>query len=441
VQQPDRVIPDPAPRRAAIHAVTATVIAALIGTAALLYVAPAGEADRFGLDAEAAQPFARALASTDRPPPLSRTAFVWSFRGLVSLAWLGWGAVVILNSRHSVYGWRTACVLVSATALVAAVACPPVLSNDVYGYVAFARVPLFYGLNPYDAPRAALEAVGDPAARLIIWNAPIPYGPLWTMIATAMAAVGAAGDLSLFGEAVAHKLLAGASLVVASVASAVVAERSAPGKGVVTLLAVGLNPLLVLEGPGSGHNDLIMLAFMMAGAALDRPPRRSACALFLGLAVAIKPTALAAVPLLMCASWFDLGQDRWRRVTWIVFLAMAPSLVLSLPYGGPLSLFHASAGRVALGNQPAQLLAGGMLVLAALAWGCWVIRTDRRPNATVWLSAWVPVALVLALIVSPVPFPWYLSWASLPALAGWDARHRTLIVSTSVLGLAYYWLR
>ena len=58
------------------------------------------------------------------------------------------------------------------------VACPPMLSGDALAYVAYGRLPGLHGLNPYLDGRQALAALGDPSARFLVWDTPLPYGPV-----------------------------------------------------------------------------------------------------------------------------------------------------------------------------------------------------------------------------------------------------------------------
>src|SRR5204863_5851009 len=92
---------------------------------------------------------------------------------------------------------------------------------------------------------------------------PSGYGPVWTLIS--MALWGCLGWASAFWQLFGIKLLAATALLAAALAGRAIAERLEPGRGNLALLAIGLNPLFVLEGPGNGHNDLLMFALFMAG--------------------------------------------------------------------------------------------------------------------------------------------------------------------------------
>ena len=60
---------------------------------------------------------------------------------------------------------------------------PPLISQDVFGYLAFARMGALHGLDPYTQIPA--EAALDPVFGFIGWPfLHSPYGPLFTSPAT-----------------------------------------------------------------------------------------------------------------------------------------------------------------------------------------------------------------------------------------------------------------
>jgi alpha-1,6-mannosyltransferase len=192
-----------------------------------------------------------------RYPPYSR----------ISASSLIWGAIGLL----------VACVL----------AAPVLLSHDAYSYVDYARLGVVHGLNPYVHPPAA--APFDPAYTRVTWiDATSAYGPLFTLatyplawlpIELAVAALKATAALSVLGIA----------LLVA---------RLAPGRGLSPLAAaafVALNPVVLLQVVGGGHNDAIamLLATLAIGAILAGREAGGGAAFVAAAAIKV-PTGLAA---------------------------------------------------------------------------------------------------------------------------------------------------
>ncbi len=134
---------------------------------------------------------------------------------------------------------------------------PPLISQDVFGYLAFARLGALHGLDPYT--HVAAEAPTDAIFRFIGWpfqNS--PYGPLFTLASYAIAPLGLAGGLWAF------KAIA----VVSSLGAVALIARAAGRLGQSPVWAaafVGLNPVLLVLAVGGAHNDtLLMLALSAA---------------------------------------------------------------------------------------------------------------------------------------------------------------------------------
>jgi hypothetical protein len=217
------------------------------------------------------------------------------------------------------------------------------------------------------------------------------------------------------------------------------AERLEPGRGPLTLVAIGLNPLLLIEGPIGGHNDLIAAFFVMSAAALSTARRVPPAWLSIGLAVATKATALAVIPLLAIAHWARARPaDRWTGLVWLLVLTLLPTLLLSMAFGGPIVLADVVNSRLGVTEPTGSAVwpARGVLALA-FAVAAWLVRSDPRGS---WVGGWVVVACVLGLAGTTLRFPWYLVWAMAPVLTSWDERHRMLITVVSTCAFLLTWL-
>jgi alpha-1,6-mannosyltransferase len=194
-------------------------------------------------------------------------------------------------------GARAAPAAAIAIAIVAAhvafVLGPPLLSQDVFGYLGFARMGALHGLDPYT--HVAAEASYDPTFELVGWPYQhSPYGPLFTLASYATAPLGlAAGVWAL--KIVSALASLGAVALLARAASSI--GRS--GKWAAAF--VGLNPVVLELGVGGAHNDtLVMLAIAAAlalGAGARTRARASAAALAAG--VGVKLSAGLALPFLV----------------------------------------------------------------------------------------------------------------------------------------------
>jgi hypothetical protein len=176
---------------------------------------------------------------------------VW-VAGLI-LLFLGYLVAIRVTQRASVSSW-----LVLAFGLVFGVTLIwlyPVTATDLFSYVMRARVQVVYGANPMTAPPGRFP--DDPLLPFVgEWkNSLSPYGPAWELLAGAVAALGFTGAVS---GALAYKVVALLAYLVC-----MAALFWGTGGDSTALLFFAWNPLVLLQGLGNGHNDLVMLAWLV----------------------------------------------------------------------------------------------------------------------------------------------------------------------------------
>lgn len=187
---------------------------------------------------------------------------------------------------------RIAIALVAIVNLIVFVG-PVLISTDVFSYIAYARMAVVHGVNPYIHGPHAIE--GDLIYKYVgtDWlKATSAYGPLYTLISYPIAPLGKIA--SVWGMKV--------EALAASAACLALTWRCAKQRGlnpVPALLLVGANPLWVIYGFGGEHNDLIMIAFMLAAVsfALGEQDVRAGTSIMLG--AFIKATAIAMLPFML----------------------------------------------------------------------------------------------------------------------------------------------
>jgi hypothetical protein len=419
----------------------AGVLVSVGALALLLYVAPSDYRDGWwGFEPGGARMYLEAAGLSLDISPLGRATFIWTFRALLILAWLSWLVAIASAYRGARLTRAWAATVVIVPTFVLALVGPPVLSFDVFGYVSYGRLVYLHGLNPYENGRAALELAGDPSASFLFAPGFVPYGPVWPLL---VAALGPIGSLAgLFGEVLVHKLLAATALIVTAAAGARVAGISEPGRGQLTLLAIGLNPLFLIEGAVGGHNDMLAVALLMCAAAFSVGSRHRLGALSVGLAIATKATALGVLPLILFDRWIHVDrQRRAREMLSVAALTVGPVIALSYVFGGPGVLVGVVRERVGIVGPagPAAWLGRGLL-LAAVVWGFLIIRSRNTAVRESWITAWVVVSAAIILTSTTLRFPWYLMWPLAPALVRWDERHRILITGAAVCSVLVTWL-
>jgi hypothetical protein len=305
---------------------------------------------------------------------------------------------------------------------------PPLISQDVFGYLSFARLGALHGLDPYT--HVAAEAPTDAVYAFVGWPfLHSPYGPLFTLASYATAPLGLAGGLWAF-KAVA---------VTSSLGAVALIARAARRLGHSPLWAaafVGLNPVLLELAIGGAHNDTLILLSLAAALALSAgaSPRFRAAAVSLVAGIGIKVTAGLVLPFLI------LAPPRTRER-----LSVAAAAGLSLLALAALGLIgfgsHALGFLNAVGEQqqlvathsiPAETarlvgLSGTPtwwrhvfvgLFVAVLAGALW--RTARGGDWRV-AAGWTTLALLLS---TAWLLPWYVIWALPLAAVSGDRRLR-----------------
>jgi hypothetical protein len=192
---------------------------------------------------------------------------------------------------------RWAIALVAALQLIV-FAGPILISTDVFSYIAYARMAVEHGLNPYTHGPIAIHH--DPIFRYVgrDWDrVATAYGPLYTLLSYPLAPLGVVG--ALWGM----KLEA----LLASAGTLALTWRCARARGldpVLAILVLGANPLYALYALGGAHNDLIMMLAMMAAVSLmvvGTPSRRreAGAAMWVVAGALIKATVAVLLPFMI----------------------------------------------------------------------------------------------------------------------------------------------
>ena len=424
--------------RLAIAVALSLVVAGLVGFVAWQYVMPADARAVFGLNPQGVARFRAAYGVA--PAPVTPATFSTGLQVSLGAIWVSYLLFVGLGAAGAPLSPRlsgAAAIGAVLTVLAVAVLCPPSLSVDAYAYAGYGRMAVVHGLNPHVVSKARLVGLGDETAPFLFGDFASPYGPLWT--ALSIGVVGALRGAGLFAQVLAMKLIAaGALLGMAAAGAALGARSAAPERRPFVFCAIALNPLLVIEGAGNGHNDLAMMALVLAALVALASRRHHLAALCVGCAAAIKFVPLLLLPWIGAAAVRHAAPRRALRVAATVGLVGVAPLVLSyLPFWAGLQTFaglHAQLGDragSAATDGPLSLLARLATVGTFVGLSIWVA---ARPEVERVSQAWVIIAGVLLFSTVRELFPWYIAWPLAPALARWDRRNAA--ASFAVLGLA-----
>jgi hypothetical protein len=172
---------------------------------------------------------------------------------------------------------------------------PVLLSTDVFSYIAYARMGVEHGLNPYT--HGPIAITHDPIYHYVghDWKkVETAYGPLYTLISYPFGLLGVTG--AVWGM----KLVA----MLASAGTLALTWRCARTRGfnpVTALLLVGANPLYVIYALGGAHNDLLMMLLMMVAVTLTFARRDASAAATVVAGALVKATVAALLPFMILA--------------------------------------------------------------------------------------------------------------------------------------------
>jgi hypothetical protein len=336
-------------------------------------------------------------------------------------------------------------VLISIAALNALVLiAPPLLSSDLFSYIAYGRLGATYGINPYLHGPNLISY--DPLYQWIgaQWtHTPTVYGPLFTALSYPLAGLGIAANVF------AYKGIAALSVL----AIVVLVWRSARLRNMDPIKAValvGLNPVIVVYGVGGGHNDMLMLAILVAAIYVLLRQRDGTGGAMIIAATAVKLTAGMLLPFAIAAGAGRrvASSDSARLITGAIVAAIAFGVLGLVMFGsGPLHLLgtlqgiqggggiHSIPGFIlgALGLSRFNAALGTVLHIAYAISLVYLIRRVWRGELD-WITAagWAVVGL---LISAGLLMPWYIAWLIPLAALSSDRRLWLTAIALTSLGL------
>jgi hypothetical protein len=329
----------------------------------------------------------------------------------------------------------------------------PRLSQDIFSYMAHGYLGQLPHGNPFLLPAEAAgnTAIG-PQLAAYGWHPEngigiTPYGVLWTRLE--MLVMGITSDVPT------ALLLLKALVVAASLGTAFLIwcflGRTNPRFQMLGTLTYLWNPLVVVEFAGEGHNDSVLIAFVLTilVACAAKRPAASVAALLLGVLVKYLPVMF--VPAVLAYLWRTRRGTRGLALQIFIglLIGVGVAVILYLPLwvgsetfqgllvrGQPIS----SASPVGalnwfLRHTPFGSMSGpltlALVTIPALGFMLWA---SIRVRDIVGLGrALAQVSLAFVLVASPDYWPWYVG---LPvALAAAASPDKSLLWITLLLSL------
>jgi hypothetical protein len=347
---------------------------------------------------------------------------------------------------------------------------PRLFSKDVLSYLVYGRAFGAYGLNPYTTNPINMQY--DFNFRLIDWHDAVSvYGPVWTLLCTALyKVVHPVATTHIWGYVIGFRLLALAFHLGSVVLVWYILGRLRPREQVAGTIFYAWNPLTLIEFAGNGHNDVVLVFFLLAALAAHMAERRrpALVALCLALSVLTKFITLLIVPAYALLLWRSAPDLRARLIAWgkAAGIGLVACVLLWAPFAAALrhpGFLVTSSAASAYDNSLLELVYWSLRHLFAavlpvtrsdelantivktlgrlafvIIWGVLTWRS-RTTVGFIHASFWILFAyLVLA---TPWFWPWYVTWlVSLAPLTGERrATAATFTFSASVLVLYVLW--
>jgi alpha-1,6-mannosyltransferase len=304
---------------------------------------------------------------------------------------------------------------------------PPLLSQDVFSYIAYARLGVEHGLSPYT--HSPIDIPSDPVFGFAgSKDAVSVYGPAFTLLTYPLSGLGVAGAYWVL------KVIAAA----ASLGVVALVWRTAERLGrdpVAPALLVGLSPLVLVHVVSAAHNEALVVLLTMAGVYAFARGQPRAAGFWSTFAAGFKASAGLVVPYLVLGS-------RPRKVLAGVAAAAGVLVVIGLAGFGTdvlhsLGLLSSNQGRSSrlsfpyvvasvVGDRSVVRALFGLAFAGVAAWTLW--RTWRGADP-IRMAGWATFAILIA---SAWLVPWYLLW--LLPLAALSADRRLAVATVALSG-------
>jgi len=374
--------------------------------------------------------------------PFSDTGIGLGDYGLIAVLVVMFASYAIAYRAVERLSARTVLICIAAMNALVLLA-PPLLSTDIFSYQFYGRMQALYAANPYLAgPHAVSLDALYPYIGSDWIHTPTVYGPLFTELSYLLA------RLSIAGSVLAYKSIA----AFASLATIALVWNAAKLRGINPVKAaalVGLNPLVVIYGVGGGHNDLLMMALLMAGVYLVLARHERVGSAMTVAAAAIKLTAGVMLAFAIASGGGRRARDHRRDV--LIGAAASLALLVGLSFlwfgSGPLHLFatvqkvqsegdwHSIPGFAgAVFGTPVGHVVGIVLGVIFGLVCAWLLRLTWLGRMD-WINAGAWTALALLVTASSL-LPWYVVWLlPLAALATDRRLPRIALLTPAVVGV------
>jgi alpha-1,6-mannosyltransferase len=373
------------------------------------------------------------------------------FMLLLIAAFLPYYLAVLVSARVS---GRAALIIALAGAVILGATMLtifPAGAIDIFHNIMDGRLFWAHHQNPMVV--APFVVSGDPLyPYLNYWQfAPSAYGPLWFLVT---------GPAYLFGGSnlvrsiVAYKALPFAFELVSLALIVLIARRIDARKAAAAVVCFGWNPLVLWEIAGNGHNDIVMMSFVLLAVLLLLTRRWPLAFPALACSVLVKFVSLVLLPVFVLWVLQRYGRRALLPLANGLLAALVLVLVFFRPFwAGSLTLSQLqtqqnqvifSPASALIGNwgislpNTAQVLDVKHALTAAFALLYLLALVRLRPTADGLIRTCVEAIFLVLVLMTWWFWPWYVIWGlALAALLPGTVHLRLFVLLSTTAMLIY----
>ena len=271
----------------------------------------------------------------------------------IVLAVMYWLAYRLVQQMQGGAGWI---IVLGGSAAFAAILMFvfPFDAADIFDYIIHGRMAPVYGGNPYlNIPR---QFPHDPFYPYVAWkDDPSPYGPVWEILAGITSHL--AGD-GIVANIWAYKLIPGLFLFGSLGVVALVLRQEAPKQALAGTLLLAWNPLVLYETWAHGHNDMVMVFWILAAVWAISRQRYLLSVMSLVISALVKFVPVLLIPVALAIALRELPDLR-RRIVFLVQTAAGAILIGVVAYSpfwyGPEAVTVVNRTRLFTSSIPAVI--------------------------------------------------------------------------------------
>jgi hypothetical protein len=255
--------------------------------------------------------------------PNARWVLLAAFGIQIGLYLLGWRLARRARGRGA-WGIVIAGSLVSASILLLMF---PIGAADLFDYIMHGRIFSLYGANPFFDP--GRQFANDPFFPYMGWRDwPSVYGPLWELIGGTAARLAGQG---IIANVLVFKAFIGAFYFASILLVAATLQQTAPDYALAGVLLFAWNPIVLYETFGNGHNDIVMVFWILLAAWLLTEHHYSMAILALMAGGLIKYIPLLLVPVAGLLAFRDLERRR-ARLGFVAITGISAAALVAASY-------------------------------------------------------------------------------------------------------------